>query len=144
MAPVGSLLLVHALEPRIDVPLRLVLGIAVALLQPAGELGALAFDHVEVVIGELAPLLLRPAFELFPIALHTIPIHHFHSCCRGKSLMMGEPAARTDVPARGNGAPTDRDFADQINDRGVADFISATPEITGRARGGGNGRPVAM
>ena len=49
--------------------LGLVLCDAIALLKAAGELLPLAFDHVEIVIGELAPLLLNLAFELFPVAL---------------------------------------------------------------------------
>ena len=54
-------------EPRIarlalplgKLPLGFVLGHAVALLDLAGELVAAAGDDIEVVIGQLAPLLLR-------------------------------------------------------------------------------------
>ncbi len=53
---------------------RLVLRIAVPFLEPTGELVALAFDHIKVVVGQLAPLLLRLAFELLLVALVTIPV----------------------------------------------------------------------
>jgi hypothetical protein len=66
---------VHAFEPGIDLALGLVPRHAVALLKPAAELHALTLDDVEIVVGELAPLLLSLAFELFPIAFNSIPIH---------------------------------------------------------------------
>jgi hypothetical protein len=40
---------------RIDVPLRLVLGVAVTLLETSGEFGLMALDDVKVVVGQLAP-----------------------------------------------------------------------------------------
>src|SRR5437588_533036 len=66
---------VDILEPGVDVLLRFVLCVAVALLQTAGEFGALALDYIEVVIGEFAPLLLHLTFELLPIPLYAIPVH---------------------------------------------------------------------
>jgi hypothetical protein len=66
---------VHAFEPGIDLALGLVPRHAVALLKPAAELRALTLDDVEIVVGEFAPLLLSLAFELFPIAFNSIPIH---------------------------------------------------------------------
>jgi hypothetical protein len=71
----GLLSSVHAFEPGIDLALGLVSRHAVALLKPAAELRALTLDDVEIVVGELAPLLLSLAFELFPIAFNSIPIH---------------------------------------------------------------------
>src|SRR6266446_7119515 len=62
---------VHAFEPGIDLALGLV---PRALLKPAAELRALTLDDVEIVVAELAPLLLNLAFELFPIAFNSIPI----------------------------------------------------------------------
>src|SRR5262249_57471145 len=59
---------IRAFEPGVDLALGFVLRHAVALLKPAAELRALALDDVEVVAGELAPLLLNLAFELLPIA----------------------------------------------------------------------------
>jgi hypothetical protein len=77
---------VHAFEPGIDLALGLVPRHAVALLKPAAELRALTLDDVEIVVGEFAPLLLSLAFELFPIAFNSIPIHRvspvlFSRCC---------------------------------------------------------------
>src|SRR5262249_22009886 len=45
------------------------------LLELAGELVALAFQGGQVVVGEFAPLLLDLALDLFPIALHLVPVH---------------------------------------------------------------------
>src|SRR5262249_45732189 len=72
---------IHALEPAVDLALGLVLRHAVALLKPAAELHALTLNDVEIIAGELAPLLLNLAFELFPIAFDTIPIHRFAPVC---------------------------------------------------------------
>ena len=66
---------VHAFEPGVDLALGLVPRHAVALLKPAAELRALTLDDVEIIFGELALLLLNLAFELFPIAFNSIPIH---------------------------------------------------------------------
>src|SRR6516225_880014 len=66
---------VDILQPGIDLPIRLILAVAVALLQAPGELGALALDHIKVIGGELSPLLLHFALELFPVAFNPIPIH---------------------------------------------------------------------
>src|SRR5262245_35051023 len=76
-ADAGSGRSIHAFEPSVDLALGIVLGNAVALLKPARKLGALALDHIEVVVGELAPLLLNLALELFPVAFHAVPIHGF-------------------------------------------------------------------
>jgi hypothetical protein len=66
--------LLHVAHPGVDLLLRLVLGDAVALLDLADELGAAPLDGVEVVIGELAPLLLNAPAELLPIAFDAIPM----------------------------------------------------------------------
>src|SRR5262245_35902270 len=68
---------IRVFEPSVDLALGVVLGNAVALLKPARKLGALALDHIEVVVGELAPLLLNLALELFPVAFDAVPIHGF-------------------------------------------------------------------
>src|ERR1044071_4669744 len=65
----------HAVDPAIDLLLRLVLGDAVALLDAANELVLLAVDDGDVVLGQLAPLLLDLAGELLPVAFNAIPIH---------------------------------------------------------------------
>ena len=64
--------------------LGFVLGDTVALLNPPEQLLALAGDHVDVVVGELAPLFLDLARQLFPGAFDTIVVHgvvlSFHRC----------------------------------------------------------------
>src|SRR5829696_473837 len=62
--------------PVVDVTPDLVLLIPVTLLDLAFELVAAAVDHVQVVIGELAPLLFDVALELLPVPFNPVPIHH--------------------------------------------------------------------
>ena len=69
--------------------LGLILGHAVALLQLALELIALAVDGGEVVVGELAPLLLDLARQLFPITLDAILIHDGLPICGDLSSIPG-------------------------------------------------------
>ena len=59
----------------LDLLLGFVLRDAVGLLDLARELITLAGNHVEVIVGELAPLRFNLAFELLPVAFHDIPIH---------------------------------------------------------------------
>src|SRR5262249_60091489 len=100
-------------EPAVDLALGLVLRHAVALLKPAAELRALTLDDVEIVVGQLAPLLLNLAFELFPIAFNSIPIHRvtpvlFSRCCASfgrRECPAGKPSATAKVPLR---LPPDR------------------------------------
>jgi len=66
---------VDGLHPGIDLPLRFVFGVAVTLLKPAGELGLVALDDVQIVVGQFPPLLLNLAFELLPVSFDSIPIH---------------------------------------------------------------------
>jgi hypothetical protein len=54
---------------------RLVLGVAVALLQTSFELVLLARDDIEIVVSELAPLLPHFAFTCFQLPLDAIPVH---------------------------------------------------------------------
>lgn len=54
----------HIPNPAIDPLLDLVLGAAVALLNLADQLNAASFDGGEVVVGQLAPLLLNLAAQL--------------------------------------------------------------------------------
>src|ERR1700730_7309799 len=72
LVPCGHL---HAVHPRVDLTLRLVLGDAVAFLDAADELVLLAADDSQIVFGQLAPLLLHLAGQLLPIAFDAIPIH---------------------------------------------------------------------
>src|SRR5271169_1270358 len=66
---------IHGLEPVVNVLAHAVLGEAVALLDLAFELIALAVDQGQIVVGELAPLLLDLALGLFPVSFDTVPIH---------------------------------------------------------------------
>ena len=69
-----SIVRVAALE-SVDLALGLVLGDTVALLDASKQLVALAGDHVQVVVGELAPLLLDLALDLLPISFDTVFVH---------------------------------------------------------------------
>src|SRR6185437_9452339 len=59
--------------------LRLALGLiardAVSLLQLAGELIALALELVDLIVGQLAPLLLHFSLDLLPLACGTVIVH---------------------------------------------------------------------
>src|SRR5208337_1002277 len=72
--------LVDTLQPGIDFSIGFILPVPVALLKPPGQLCPLAFDHIQIVIGELAPLLLHLALELLPVTFHAIPIHRVTPC----------------------------------------------------------------
>ncbi len=61
--------------PRSQLHLRLILGQAIPLLNHPGELFAMPGDDGEVVVSQLAPLLLRFAGDLLPIALDLVPVH---------------------------------------------------------------------
>ena len=68
----------HALVPRqpaVDFGLCIFLGLAVVLLDLSSEFLAASLDDVEIVIGELALLLLGLALELFPATFNLIPVH---------------------------------------------------------------------
>src|SRR5262249_46078124 len=78
------------LHPVVDRLLGLLLLIAVALLQAAGEFLALAVDDIDVVVGELAPLLAQLAFRLGPVAFNLTQVH------RGTPTFMNKPTGRND------------------------------------------------
>ncbi len=59
----------------LDFALGIVASLAVALLNGAYELVAAALDPVEVVIGQVAPLLLDLALDLVPLALEGRLVH---------------------------------------------------------------------
>src|SRR5262245_26114053 len=71
----GSVRYLLAAHPVIHILAHLILGIAVAPLDLALELFAIAVDLVEVVVGVLTPLLLHLTAELLPAAFDTIPVH---------------------------------------------------------------------
>src|SRR5665647_2774960 len=63
------------LRPLVRTPIGLVGGVSVLLLQLAYEAILLTADFFKLVVGELAPLFPRVAFELFPLALDDVPVH---------------------------------------------------------------------
>src|SRR4029079_8905625 len=63
--------------PIVNVLARLILSDTVSLLDFAFELIAFAIDGSEVIIGELAPLLLDGALNLLPVSFDTVPVHDF-------------------------------------------------------------------
>src|SRR5450759_1012508 len=63
------------LRPLVHTPIGLVGGVSVLLLQLADEAVLLAPDFLKLVVGQLAPLFPRVAFELFPLALDDVPVH---------------------------------------------------------------------
>src|SRR3569832_1949177 len=61
--------------PFLDLLLGVIAGHAIAFLDLSGQLLATAFDGIEIVVGELAPLFLELAFHLLPVAFDNVPIH---------------------------------------------------------------------
>src|SRR6478736_1508065 len=80
-------------RPVVDLPARFVLRAAILLLDLAHQLVALAADRVELVVGELAPLLLHLPAELLPIALDAIPVHG--DSLQTFAILVGPPWVRT-------------------------------------------------
>src|ERR1700722_5888518 len=62
-------------QPLVRLLLGVFFGYAVTLLKLADKNVALAVDHLQIVIGKFAPLLLGSAFHLFPLSGHLICIH---------------------------------------------------------------------
>src|SRR5437868_10672103 len=76
--PSGGLVQVAlATFPIGELLLGLVLADAVRILDLADELIALAGDLVELVVGQLAPLLVQLAFGLLPVSCDAVPVHGF-------------------------------------------------------------------
>jgi hypothetical protein len=61
--------------PVVNVLLDLILGEAITLLDLTFELIPATVDGGEVIVGELAPLLLDLACDLLPVSFNTIPVH---------------------------------------------------------------------
>ena len=61
------MLALGVLQPGIDLPLGLVFGNAVPLLDLADQLDATALHEVKIIVRELAPLLLNLAAELLQL-----------------------------------------------------------------------------
>ena len=69
----------YCFEPVVDVLPGLVLGDAIPLLDFSLKLFASATDDIEIIVGQPTPLLSDVTFELLPISLESIPIHHWSS-----------------------------------------------------------------
>src|SRR6266567_1362150 len=107
-------------QPAIDLPLGFVAPNAVTLLDPADELGAFALDQIEIIVGELAPLLLHFAFYLLPVSFHAIPVH--------RRLLLG----------RRGWTLRCRPSRQHKKEQDVAGKNPATSRVAGRARGEGD------
>src|SRR4051812_754848 len=66
---------IAALEPVVDFRVDVLARLPVALLDPADELVARAGSLIEIVVGELAPLLLHLTSDLLPLALPDVVVH---------------------------------------------------------------------
>src|SRR5215471_19611953 len=64
-----------ALDPVFDLLFGLGSSHAVPLLNETHELLRLTLDDVQIVIGQLAPLLARLALELIPLSLERVFVH---------------------------------------------------------------------
>src|ERR1700693_6110265 len=61
--------------PVIDILASLVFRKAISLLNFAFQLIPATVNHIEIIVGELAPFLLNFAFDLLPISFDPIPVH---------------------------------------------------------------------
>src|SRR6185436_18088115 len=75
LASLRSVLVGLARLPLLQLLLGLVLADAVRVLDLANQLVAITGDPVQVVVGELAPLLLHFALHLLPVAFDAVPVH---------------------------------------------------------------------
>src|SRR5690349_15104559 len=64
-----------ALREIVNLRVGCVLADAIRFLDLARQLIALAGDRVDVVVGELAPLLFYLAFKLLPVSFNRVPVH---------------------------------------------------------------------
>ena len=60
-------------QPSIDVLSGLVLRDAISFLDHSLELIATTGDFIQIVVGEIAPLLLDAALQLLPVSFNTDP-----------------------------------------------------------------------
>jgi len=70
--PIFSVLLLVTVEPFVDLVFRLVLAIAITLLQHSSELFGFSTQAGEIIVGEFAPLLSHLPFELVPFAMQDV------------------------------------------------------------------------
>ena len=69
----------HRFQPGVDVFPDLVLRDSLPLLDYSLQLIAMTLDFVQIVVGEIAPLLFDLSLELFPVTFHAIPVHDEYS-----------------------------------------------------------------
>src|SRR5262245_2623463 len=67
--------LLPAVEVRVELPLCLILRVSVALLEEARQLIEPSRCLVELVVGQLAPLLLDATLQLLPLPGEDVAIH---------------------------------------------------------------------
>src|SRR5690242_111808 len=84
------------LLPLCNLFLRFLARDAISVVDAADQLLAIAGDDVEVIIGELAPLLLGLALEDLPIAFDAIPVHGVLLCMKDCGNGRGEHACSSD------------------------------------------------
>ena len=70
-----------SISPGVDLAFGFFLRHSVALLKLACELVLAAGDDVKILVSDFAPLLLRIALELLPIAFNAIPIPGYPLVC---------------------------------------------------------------
>src|ERR1700754_1044272 len=68
-------LLIDAVAQILDLPFRVVLRHAIALLDLACEVFTAAFGDSHVVVGQLAPLFPYRSSQLHPLALENVVVH---------------------------------------------------------------------
>jgi hypothetical protein len=61
--------------PIVDFLAGLIFRVTVSLLESAFELVLLACDDIEIIVGQLAPLLLDLSLHFLPVAFNPIPVH---------------------------------------------------------------------
>src|SRR5215471_7198342 len=71
----------HGRVPGRDLPIGLFLANSVSLLNLAHQALVITAHDLDVVIGELAPLLADRPFELIPLAFCLLPIHLLSPPC---------------------------------------------------------------
>src|SRR5690349_8698195 len=106
----GSVHVGLARLPLLQLLLGFILADAVRVLDLADQLVAITGDAVQVVVGELAPLLLHFSLHLLPVAFDAIPVHSVFLpllCCRQRVRYTGARARPMPPDADGGGRSND-------------------------------------
>src|SRR4029077_16701137 len=75
--------------PVVDFPAGPIFRVSVSLQESAFELVLLACDDIEIIIGQLAPLLLDLCLHFLPVAFNPIPVHRGSPTVRVGSTRSG-------------------------------------------------------